>query len=184
MAQQPLLGYTYFPTLWPGLTSNITNQINIYVLDASGEKATTVFQIEESGNITNLGFRTATVTTGDTLKVGLYTLDASGDPTATAYKGMVAGTQVVASADDNTYFNVTLGTQATSVVKGDIVALVIEYNSYVAGSMVITGLGSTSTVFSGFPYGDLYTASWVKQNNTFFATIGYTGDVYYPTLGI
>ena len=180
MAQQPLLGYTYFPTLWPGLTSNITNQINIYVLDASGEKATTVFQIEESGNITKLGFRTAAVTTGDTLKIGLYTVDASGHPTATAYKGMVAGTQAVLATEDDTYFNVTLGTQATSVIKGDIVALVIEYNSYVAGNMVLTGLAATI----GFPYGDLYTTSWAKQNSVLFATIEYTGGVYYPTLCI
>ena len=184
MAQQPLLGHTYFPTLWPGINGGLINQTTLFTLDATGEKAATIFQIPADGNITKLGFRTATVTTGDTLKVGLYTVDASGDPTATAYKGMVAGTQAILATEDNTYFNVTLGTQATSVVKGDIVALVIEYNSYVAGSMVITGLGSTSTVFSGFPYGDLYTASWVKQNNTFFATIGYTGDVYYPTLGI
>ena len=180
MAQQPLLGYTYFPILWPGIASNIANQATTYVLDASGEKAATIFQIPADGNITKLGFRTAAVTTGDTLKIGLYTVDASGDPTATAYKGMVAGTQAVLATEDNTYFNVTLGTQATSVVKGDIVALVIEYNSYVAGSMVLTGLAATV----GFPYGDLYTASWAKQNTLLFATIEYTGGVYYPTLGI
>ena len=180
MAQQPLLGYTYFPILWPGIASNIANQATTYVLDASGEKAATIFQIPADGNITKLGFRTAAVTTGDTLKIGLYTVDASGDPTATAYKGMVAGTQAVLATEDNTYFNVTLGTQATSVVKGDIVALVIEYNSYVAGNMVLTGLAATI----GFPYGDLYTASWAKQNTLLFATIEYTGGVYYPTLGI
>ena len=179
MAQQPLLGYTYFPTLWPGI-ANIANQSTTYVLDAAGEKAATIFQIPADGNITKLGFRTAAVTTGDTLKIGLYTVDASGDPTATAYKGMVAGTQAVLATEDNIYFNVTLGTQATSVVKGDIVALVVEYDSYVAGSMVLTGLGSTI----GFPYGDLYTASWAKQNTLLFATIEYTGGVYYPTLGI
>jgi len=184
MAQQPLLGYTYFPILWPGINAGIANQTAIFVLDATGEKASTIFQIPADGNITKLGFRTATVTTGDTLKIGLYTVDASGDPTATAYKGMVAGTQVVASADDNTYFNVTLGTQATSVVKGDIVALVIEYNSYVAGNMVITGLKSTGSELLGFPYGDLYTTLWTKQNTPLFATIEYTGGVYYPTLGI
>src|SRR3989304_10310004 len=184
MAQQLLLGYTYFPTLWSGINAGISNQTSVFVLDAAGEKAATVFQIPEDGNITTLGFRTATVTTGDTLKVGLYTIDASGDPTATAYKGMVAGTQAILATEDNTYFNVTLGTQATSVVKDDIVALVIEYDSYVAGNMVITGLGSTNTAFVGIPYGDLYTTLWTKQNSLFFATIEYTGGVYYPTLGI
>ena len=184
MAQQSLLGFTYFPTLWHGINGGILNQTSTYTLDATGEKAATVFQIPADGNITKLGFRTATVTTGDTLKVGLYTLDASGDPTTTAYKGMVAGTQVVADVDDNTYFNVTLGTQATSVVKGDKVALVIEYNSYVAGSMVITGVSTTGNIWAGFPYGDLYTTLWAKQNTLLFATIEYTGGVYYPTLGI
>src|SRR3990170_6891069 len=181
---QPLLGYTYFPTLWPGINAGISNQTSASTLDATGEKAAIIFKIPADGNITKLGFRTSTVTTGDTLKVGLYTVDASGDPTATAYKGMVAGTQAILATEDNTYFNVTLGTQATSVVKGDIVALVIEYNSYVAGNMVITGFGSTSSTLSGFPYGDLYTTSWAKQNNPLFATIEYTGGVYYPTLGI
>src|SRR3990167_6549970 len=184
MAQQPLLGYTYFPTFWPGTNAGIANQVSVFTLDAAGEKATTIFPIPADGNITKLGFRTATVTTGDTLKVGLYTVDASGDPTATAYKGMVAGTQAILATEDNTYFNVTLGTQATSVVKGDIVALVIEYNSYVAGDMVITGFGATNSIFVGFPYGDLYTTLWVKQNNVPFATIEYTGGIYYPTLGV
>src|SRR3989304_6613560 len=151
MAQQSLLGFTYFPTLWHGINGGILNQTSTYTLDATGEKAATVFQIPEDGNITTLGFRTATVTTGDTLKVGLYTIDASGDPTATAYKGMVAGTQAILATEDNTYFNVTLGTQATSVVKGDIVALVIEYNSYVAGSMGITTITSTGgSALAGF----------------------------------
>jgi len=181
---QPLLGYTYFPTLWPGINAGISNQTSASTLDATGEKAAIIFKIPADGNITKLGFRTSTVTTGDTLKVGLYTVDASGDPTATAYKGMVAGTQAILATEDNTYFNVTLGTQATSVVKDDIVALVIEYDSYVAGNMVITGLGSTNTAFVGIPYGDLYTTLWTKQNSLFFATIEYTGGVYYPTLGI
>ena len=184
MAQQLLLGYTYFPTLWSGINAGISNQTSVFVLDAAGEKAATVFQIPEDGNITTLGFRTATVTTGDTLKVGLYTIDASGDPTATAYKGMVAGTQAILATEDNTYFNVTLGTQATSVVKGDKVALVIEYNSYVAGSMGITSLGSGGSVWSGFPYGDLYTTLWTKQNSPLFATIEYTGGIYYPILSV
>jgi len=183
MAQQPLLGYTYFPTFWTGTNAGIANQVSVFTLDAAGEKATTIFPIPADGNITKLGFRTATVTTGDTLKVGLYTVDASGDPTATAYKGMVAGTQAILATEDNTYFNVTLGTQATSVVKGDIVALVIEYNSYVAGNMVITGLSSTNTTLVGLPYGDLYTTVWAKQT-VLFATVEYTGGVYYPTLGI
>src|SRR3989337_2191615 len=161
MAQQPLLGYTYFPTFWTGTNAGIANQVSVFTLDAAGEKATTIFPIPADGNITKLGFRTATVTTGDTLKVGLYTVDASGDPTATAYKGMVAGTQAVLATEDNTYFNVTLGTQATSVVKSDKVALVIEYNSYVAGNMVITGLGvSGGAALIGLPYGDLYTTLW------------------------
>src|SRR3972149_8910367 len=184
MAQQSLLGYTYFPVLWHGINAGISNQTSVFTLDTTGEKAATIFQIPADGNITKLGFRTATVTTGDTLKVGLYTVDASGDPTATAYKGMVAGTQAILATEDNTYFNVTLGTQATSVVKGDLVALVIEYDSYVAGNMVITGLGSSSSVLFGFPYGDLYTTSWAKQNSLPFATIEYTGGVYYPMLGV
>ena len=183
MAQQPLLGFTTFPTLWYGINAGVG--ASAYTLDATGEKAAVIFQIPADGNITNLGFRTSTVTTGDTMKIGLYTVDASGNPTTTAYKGMVAGTQVVADIDDNTYFNVTLGTQATSVVKGDIVALVIEYNSYVAGNMGITTITSTGgSALAGFPYGDLYLVSWTKQSTLLAVTIEYSGGVYYPILGI
>lgn len=122
-----------------------------------------VFAVPKAGNIRYVGFRTATVTTGDTLKVSLYTTDATtGFPTTTAYKGMVAGTQVVGNADDNVWFTVQLSTDATSVVAGDIIAAVLEFNSFVAGNLgiayEITNAGQVN-----FPYDLFFEAAWAKQ---------------------
>ena len=50
--------------------------------------------------------------------------------------------------------------------------------------MVITGVSTTGNIWAGFPYGDLYTTLWTKQNTPLFATIEYTGGVYYPMLGV
>ena len=77
-------------------------------LDASGEKAASIFRVPKTGNIRTLRFRLGTVTTGQTLKAGLYTVDTSGDPTTTAYGGMAVGTVAVADGDDNTEKVVTL----------------------------------------------------------------------------
>ncbi len=112
--------------------------IGSLLMDASGEKAAFIFKIPKSGTITEIGFRTGAVTTADTLKAGLYTVDTSNNPTATAYGGMVAGTQ--ASPAANTWYAVALGTNCTATA-GDVVAVVIEFNSYVAGNLNISRTG-------------------------------------------
>jgi len=181
MALQSVGSLVFIPAYWPSTLGGISVNTTTYLIDAAGEKVGLIFQVPQDGDITHIGFRTATVTTGDTLKVGLYNLDASGNPDTTSpYKGMVAGTKVVADTDDNTYFEVALATPATGAVKGDFVAIVIEYNAYVAGNMTIAGINAGGVSF-GCPYGDLFTTAWTKQGTvgTPFVTIRYNGT-YYP----
>lgn len=126
-------------------------------IDASGEKVAFVFAVPKTGNISKLGLRTGTVTTAETLAVTLQTVSAvNGDPTGSAYGGMTEGTQ--AAPASNTAYTVSLGTAAAATA-GDLVALVIEFDSAV-GNLAIMGIATAYRV--GFPYIDLFAGSWAK----------------------
>lgn len=167
------------PILYPTITHIQTVRAN-GVLDADGEKLGCVFMVPATGTINFIAFRTVAVTTSDTLKVGLYTVDANGDPTATAYGSMVAGTQGSLSA--NTAYAVELGTGATAT-KGDMVAIVIEFDSYVAGNLQVA-IGFEARW--NLPYASLYSAAaWGKLAYPAMAAIGYgTPTPVYPWTGM
>lgn len=139
-----------------GMAGGIT--YGSFLIDASTEKFAMVFRIPKTGNIHKIGFLTGTVGTSDTLKVGLQTLS-GGDPTGTAYGGMTAGTQ--ASLSSNTWYTVTLAGDA-SAMAGDEVAAVIEFNSFVAGSVNLQVINPSSAISRSFPYIGHYTGSWAK----------------------
>lgn len=134
------------------------------VLDAAGEKASTIFVVPKSGTITAIGFMTGAVTTPQTLRAGLYTLDASDDPSTTAYGGMVAGTQTSPAA--NTWYEVTLGTGATATA-GDVIAATIDWNA-TAGNLEIRQIAGNSGGIAqcALPFNTHYTAAWSKQSTT------------------
>lgn len=163
MTMQSIGGGVLIPAVTPGLLTTPTFQVGL-TLNDSDDKVAYVFRVPKSGNIRYVGFRTGTVTTGDTLKVGIQTTDATtGSPTGSAYGGMVAGTQVLVNTDDNLWFTVQLGTDATATA-GDFVAAVIEFNSFVAGNLqIISHLSQTGGMV--FPYYDLYEASWNPGNS-------------------
>ena len=122
-------------------------------MDTSPEEVDTIFHIPKTGTISKIWFRTGSFTVGDTLKVGLYTVDpATGLPTTTAYGGMVAGTRLLATVtDENKAIDITLGTSC-SATEGNLVALVIEYNSYVAGNVKIAVMSGSTATTGVFPY--------------------------------
>lgn len=127
------------------------------LLDASGEKAAVILRVPKTGTLHKVGFRTGTVTTGDTLKVSFQDVAATGfpDETADQYR-----TIVIADANDDTWFTTgilssdgTDGGTKRSVTKDQEIAVVFEYNSYVAGNLYIanmTSLGSTGLEL--YPY--------------------------------
>lgn len=153
------------------------------LLNADPEKVGAVFQVPKTGNIRTIRFKMGTVTTGDTLKGGIYTVDASGDPTTTAYGSMVAGTVVVADADDNVEKTITLGTDAGATA-GAFVSLVLEFNARVGGNLNIQ-LESTGQPGLLFPYKDTFnTGAWVKTITAMVFAIGYDDGTYVQIPGV
>jgi len=141
-------------------------------LDASTDKLAYVFQIPKSGNVTKIGFRTSTVTVADTLKITLQTVDSSGNPTGTLYGGSALVTQ--AAPASNTWYEVTLGTPAAAI-QGDVVAAVIEFNSYVAGNLQIT-IHADGPKFPFINQNDA--AAWAHQSGGIIMSLGYDDGSY------
>jgi hypothetical protein len=164
---------------WPRLREVNANLANAnFVIDASGERVAVVFQVPKSGNIDRAVFSTGTVTAADTIRMRLETVDlTNGDPTGTLYGSSTAGTQA-APASDTTY-EVTFGTAATATA-GDIVALVVDFNSFTSGNLQIRhiGAGAGGSV-SGLPYVDHFTTAWSKsQTTTPMCAIRYDDGTY------
>lgn len=147
-------------------TNNTSN-----LLDASGEKLAAVFRVPKTGTLAKVRFRTATVTTGDTMKVSFQDVNmATGNPDETADQYRTVS---VASSDDNAWITTGLitddgtdGGVLRSVTRGDLLAIVIEYDSYVSGNMNIVnsaipvdyGNGCYTTLKTG--------GTWVKTTAT------------------
>src|SRR3990167_1002287 len=131
------------------------------LIDGSGELVFGVFQIPKTGNITKVGFRTGAVTTAQTLRVGLETVDATtGRPTGTQYGGSAVGTQ--ASPAANTFYQVTLGTQASATVDNEVAA-VVQFDGTI-GSLNIVSID----IWDGtFPYAGKFVGGvWSKLTAT------------------
>jgi hypothetical protein len=122
MALVTIPGGLYMPHC-PQLTS--APGYGTVVLDASADRMALVFQSPVTASLTGIGFCTGTVTTGDTVDVRVETVSTTdGFPTGSLVAATTNKTQVIANADDNTWFDVTL-TSAASLTKGTLYAIVI-----------------------------------------------------------
>jgi hypothetical protein len=161
-----------------------TPQLSSHLIDASGEEVGVVFEVPKTGSIRKIHFRLGTTTTGDTLFGGVYTVDTAGDPTTSAYGSMVAGTLVVANADDNLSVSITLGTDATAT-QGDMVAVRIGFNSFVAGALNIQSLSGTFSTSHLRPYLTHKTGgTWAKQVTIPLMAIEYSDGTFAPIPGM
>lgn len=142
------------------------------LMDASGEKVAFVFQCPKDGDISKIWVRLNTVTTGDTLKISLQDVDlTNGEPDGTADQ---SGTVVIADGDDNTNKSVTLGTDRT-VSRGDLLAIVVEFNSYVAGDLNISYFASATGISQTTTYPLLQTSgSWSKSTHVSMFSLEYS----------
>lgn len=141
-----------------------------HLIDASGEKLAAVFRVPKTGTLAKVRFRTLTVTTGDTLKVSFQDVDmATGNPDETADQYRTVS---VASSDDNVWISTgyittdgTDGGGKRSVTRGDLLAIVIEYDSYVAGNMTIANT-SIPVDYGNTAYSLLKTGgTWAKSTS-------------------
>jgi len=150
----------------PNPHSQVYSNQQTATLDHDGDKGAMIFQSPKTGNIRKVSFRTGAVTASDTLKLSLQGVNASGDPDGvilpvgvnTAY-----GTQGSLAAQ--TLYQVQLAADL-AVTVGDLLACVLEFNSFVAGNLQVAlakALGSAVVGWT-FPYIDVFTAggSWAK----------------------
>lgn len=168
MVALPLVG-------WEGSSSVSSN-----LLDALGEKFAMIVTVPKDGTIEGGYFNTGTVTTWQDLSVSLQTVDGNGEPTGTNYGGSAAATVTGANTDDNVWKEFVLATPATAV-KGDRIAIVIEFASTV-GNLNIRHKGSNFGV--QHPFTALYTGSWSKNMASPLLALRYDDDTYPPLLNV
>ena len=179
--------FTYSPVIWatlngmwipmPNANANQGPQANL--IDASAEKIAFIGIMSKTCTLNKLCFLLSTVTTGDTLKLSFQNVDlATGDP-----DGVVDqfATVVIADTDDNKWICtdtspasglVTSGGNGAgsgrSVTIGDIVAGVVEFNSFVAGSLFLKSFETTLPTWD--PAKNIYfthfTTAWTKFDFT------------------
>ncbi len=130
-----------------------------FILDADGEKFAFISQVPKDGNIDKVHIHLGGVTTGDTLKLSLQDVDlADGDPDEVVDQ---SDTNIIGDGDDGTFQEFDLSSDR-AVTKGDFVAVVIEFDSYVAGALIINATSTVSPVANEYP--DHKTGStWAKQ---------------------
>lgn len=177
MALQSIPGGLIYPNPLPISLSGAPSYTSTTLLiDAASESAAFIFQAPVAGDITAVGWRTGTVTTGATLDVRLENVSlTTGDPDGTLEGTDTNGSQVVAAADDNTWFLTPL-TVAATVTKGQLLALVIVNPAASFGNMQIVAWNDGNI---GVPYIDLYTGTWAKLSQSPILALSY-GGVYYP----
>lgn len=144
---------------------------NSLLLDAAAEKAAWIIRAPKTGNLARVGFRTGTVTTGDTMKVSFQDVSgATGDPDGVVDQFR---TVAIADVDDNVWIRTSLitsdgtdGGTKRAVTRGDVFAVVVEFNAFVAGNLNVAatlGVIVARGPWLGSPcYADHFTAAWAK----------------------
>jgi len=155
------------------------------VLDADGEKTGMVFDIPKTGTLCKIGILNATITSADVLKVSLQTVDASsGQPSGILYDANAYGTYTPALAGGVDWVGLN-GGSGVSVTAGDLVAVVIEFNSYVSGNMQLRASVTNAGNYTGRPYGFSYLGStWAFLGAKYpdFGIEYATGEMVYAPL--
>lgn len=170
---------TVSPQRWPPISDTLlpqsTSLAQSILLDAAGETCNFLVDVPRTGSVTTVGFRTAAVTVSDALNISLQTLGADGHPSGTNYGSSTPVVQASVSA--NTWYEVTLGGAATGATQGDRIAVVIGFNSYVAGNLRIAYLDLANF---NFPRTLSYTGgAWANVARIPITILGY-GGTYYP----
>lgn len=186
MALVSTRGPVYFPPLDHSAANGQAPTLATFALDAAAEKLAFIVTFWQPGTLHLVHFRTATVATGDTLKVSFQDIDgATGDPDGT---GDEFRTIVVGNGDDNVALvtgilssdGTDTGTKRT-VVAGQMLAVVFEFNSFVAGNILLAARSAAAgPSSSGYTYSDHFTAAWAKSQNLPLMAIEYSDGSYAP----
>lgn len=165
-----------FPTYYNGGSTT--------TISATAHKFAVLVTALASGTVSKIHFRTATVTTGDTVRGSIQGIDgATGDPDGTiANSGNSAANVTVASSDDNAWKTTAAFTTDYTVTRGAQFFVVLDYPSYVAGNMQIQR--STQGTPNNFNYVDVYAASWTKTSSVASITLEQADGSFLPCMGI
>lgn len=166
MALQSISGGLFlpYPPGWGGAPA-----FQAVAVDASGEKAATVFQAPATGTLDKFEFRLGSVSSAQALKVSFQNVSlADGNPDGTVDEFRVIASGSVTA---NTWIapglmtsDGTDGGTKRSVTRGDLIACVVEFDSTVGNINVSTlALGQS---LQGVNYVELFaSAAWTKINS-------------------
>lgn len=190
MAMRQLLGGAWVPTIsrWSGPAFNGTPMR----IDASGEKMAYIFRAPKTGTLHSFEFKcgSATQTPGSNgVRASFQDVDlATGNPDETADQfRTLTSTELVANAwvipPGPLTSDGTDNGAKRSVVRGELLAVVLEYNSFQASSVVTVDMLDVS-LSGGPPYADLKTGgSWAKVTLPMTFAIRYDDGTYPMVIG-
>lgn len=161
---------------------------NNRTIDATAEKAGMVFQVPKTGTIDAVGFLLGTVTQAPTngLKVSLQDPSTTGLPDGTPdqYRVVPVGS-ISTGAWITTGLITSDGTDGgakRSVTRGDVLCVVIEFSSFVAGDNLNIQERTGGLNDGAMPYVVADTGAWAKSTNTGDPVVAlkYDDGLYYP----
>lgn len=165
---------TWLPSGYPVWTSS-----DNYRLDATRTKIAAIVQVPVSGNITGIAFNLQAVTSDQTVRGSIQTLSTAAEPSGTYYKSSNYGDDAISLAA-NTVQTITLGTQASSAVAGDVVAVVLEWAGTQGDIRLASAPGNIDHKGSVLRYAS---SAWSAATSSFPAVGFVYGATVYPAIG-
>jgi hypothetical protein len=144
------------------------------VMDATGERWASIFQIATAGNIAKIHAYAAAVSSADTVKISLQTVNmATGLPSGTIWATATGNKAYGTVSVTGTGWQTVTFTEVAAVAVGDYAAIVIEWNSYVSGDMRFYVIDPVQASSYYFPYccSDVTATpgTWVKHTAAYHA---------------
>lgn len=148
-----------------------TNFSAVGLIDAAAEKVAFIFTVPKTGTLDKIEFRVATVGNNpdNGIRISLQNVDlATGDPDGTQDQFR----DITGTITSNTWqvpglmtSDGTDGGIKRSVTQGELLAVVAEFVSFTAGDTLspFTVWAAVNSSGPNFPYGDAFTAAWVKS---------------------
>jgi hypothetical protein len=143
------------------------------LLDAATEKAAFIIRVPKDGTLDSVGFLLGTVTQAPTngLKISFQDVSlANGDPDGSVDQYAVVTAGLVSNAWIDVGATGYMGSTGTgsgtkrTILQGDYLAVVIEYQSFNAGDSLNIRNFAPKLWWAGNAYSDLYTGTWAKAN--------------------
>lgn len=167
------------PMMFPD-PSNLGRAISTSTVNATATVLANIHKAPKNGQIAEIKFATATVTTGSTYDCRLETLTA-GNPSGSLIAAGANGSVTIADSDDNVFKTVTIGTPPT-VSAGDDFAIVLRHSS---GSPNWQMPVNTPIISFSPPYRSNFNGtSWTQAGAPYVMLIKYSGDTDYTAIGV